>query len=304
MERIELEKKQNKIQRNYACLVNYELNEHRKKELTDNLVPRRCRFCGNENPKKFKKKAHAISRLIGNKTLKTLYECDDCNSYFSKLEDNFANYMRLYHVLSHVKNGNKLPNYMTTSGSMIKVTENQTDIILTENEKGLTAIQDKEHKKITIQISRSFHAQSVYKAVVKMALSIMPEKEMSYFKETLNWLMNEEQMISSFYLSIRMYESLEDFDGYCVLYKRKDNYLDKVPCYLFGLKYYNFFIQAAVPLCTCDIRKIGKMEMPFLPCCLDEKGFKYNECFSNSISTKTKTKDVVTIVFDVGEWVI
>jgi HNH endonuclease len=53
--------------------------------------PHTCRFCDRKKPEvTFKKKAHAVPELIGNKTLLTFYECDDCNDRFSSFEDDFA----------------------------------------------------------------------------------------------------------------------------------------------------------------------------------------------------------------------
>jgi hypothetical protein len=53
--------------------------------------PFECRFCGGKPPERtFKKRAHAVSALLGNKILKSLYECDACNERFSGFEDDLA----------------------------------------------------------------------------------------------------------------------------------------------------------------------------------------------------------------------
>ena len=53
--------------------------------------PFECRFCGGKRPEKTcKKRAHAVSELLGNKIMKSLYECDDCNKRFSRFEDDLA----------------------------------------------------------------------------------------------------------------------------------------------------------------------------------------------------------------------
>jgi hypothetical protein len=45
--------------------------------------PFKCRFCGGKPPERtFKKRAHAVSELLGNKVMKSLYECDTCNERF------------------------------------------------------------------------------------------------------------------------------------------------------------------------------------------------------------------------------
>ncbi len=44
---------------------------------------RRCRFCDRDSADAtFRTAAHAIPELLGNKTLFTLEECDQCNAFF------------------------------------------------------------------------------------------------------------------------------------------------------------------------------------------------------------------------------
>ena len=45
----------------------------------------RCRFCGGYSPGvSFQQQAHAIPEALGNKTLFTSYECDNCNQKFGR----------------------------------------------------------------------------------------------------------------------------------------------------------------------------------------------------------------------------
>ncbi|WP_410170263.1 HNH endonuclease [Agrobacterium tumefaciens] len=46
---------------------------------------RKCRFCDRAEPEvSFKGVAHAIPESLGNKTIESMYECDDCNSLFGR----------------------------------------------------------------------------------------------------------------------------------------------------------------------------------------------------------------------------
>lgn len=50
---------------------------------------RACRFCGKQAPEvTFKKVAHAIPELFGNKSLDSSYECDKCNDFFGSTIEN------------------------------------------------------------------------------------------------------------------------------------------------------------------------------------------------------------------------
>lgn len=62
------------------------------KRLVLGSKPYECRFCDGTPPKRtFKKRAHAVSELLGNKVMMSLYECDDCNERFSAFERELGN---------------------------------------------------------------------------------------------------------------------------------------------------------------------------------------------------------------------
>ena len=62
-----------------------------------------CRFCKAifSKEEKFKSKAHLISELLGNDHLLSDFECDKCNTLFSKYENDLANFLgvsRAFHI--------------------------------------------------------------------------------------------------------------------------------------------------------------------------------------------------------------
>jgi hypothetical protein len=64
-------------ERNYTPLVLAALGSENKRIV---LGTKPCRFCGGKEPvKTLRKRAHAVSELLGNKIMVSLYECDDCN---------------------------------------------------------------------------------------------------------------------------------------------------------------------------------------------------------------------------------
>jgi hypothetical protein len=292
------------VEKYYSRLIYYELNGNRENLLGDKKSQRKCRFCGNEEQESFIKKAHAIPSSIGNNVLKTAYECDDCNSYFCKMESHFSNFMALYHVFSHVSRGKKEPEYRNNSKSRIVANSEGIDIYLAKEDENLSVILDREGKTITVEGVRSYIPVYVYKIFVKMGLSIMPEVEMHFFKSTIEWLMNDNIFVPDLYLSIRMYQALDSFNGACMIYKRKQEIINNVPCYLFGLTYNNFFFQIRIPLCDQDISLKGKVRIPSIPCRWDKEGIGYNKFWLNLSSHTKKAKEKVTLRFDVGNWVV
>ena len=65
---------------------------------------RSCLFCGKTFPEtNFSKIAHAVSETIGNKSLVSHFECDQCNAIFGELfEDALGKYLLPYKIVSQV----------------------------------------------------------------------------------------------------------------------------------------------------------------------------------------------------------
>lgn len=287
--------------KNYTRIAYYELDGDKEIKLGDE-TSQRCRFCGEENPAFFKEKAHVIPHFIGNRALKSLYECDKCNARFCKMESHFSNYMAFYHILSRIGNGNKKPIYRNNSKSKIVVEEDNTDLYLHSNDENLKVDINREGKTMTIHGVRSYVPIYVYKIFIKMALTIIPEDEMQYLRTSLQWLMTENTTYPDLFLSRRMYEDWNAFDGACMIYKRNSNNKANAPTYIFGLIYHNFFFQTYIPLCNQDICLQGKVDMPLIPCPLDKEGLGYIDEWRDLSSPAKVSKEKVSLTFNVGEW--
>ncbi len=107
------------------------IGEHNRKN-------RICRFCkmGEKDGKKFKKKAHAFSEALGNKTIILNEECDNCNEKFgSNIEKDFIQYLDVYRVFFKVKGKNSIPklkfnnNAVVTNVEKKDIPENDLEII-------------------------------------------------------------------------------------------------------------------------------------------------------------------------------
>ena len=64
-----------------------------------------CRFCRLAKPDvSFRKRAHALPESIGNKSIFSFYECDDCNEYFGQtIENDFANWSLPYRSIMRIR---------------------------------------------------------------------------------------------------------------------------------------------------------------------------------------------------------
>ncbi len=300
---IKLDSKQmiKNVDKYYSFVVCYHLNDNKEIILQDSHKGK-CRFCGKGQPNvTFEKVAHAIPHFIGNQTLKSEYECDECNQLFSMYESQFAEYMKLHHVFAKVnKGGGKIPKYKNNSSeqSSISIDTNGFNIKCVEGEQ-LKVDLDIDNKSFSVKGKRSYIPQYVYKALTKMALTIMPESELKYFEHTLSWLQGQRECGPGLKMIERLYQARFPFNS-CMIFKRKNDN-DDVPAYIFGLAYFNFFIQIPIPLCDKDFSKQRKsLTMPYIPTPLDEEKIP---CFCGvkDLSSTEKAKDEdISMVFSFG----
>lgn len=292
-----------KLGNDYVPLVCYHLNKEEEIMLSDSVTGK-CRFCGKSVPDiEFNKVAHAIPHFIGNRTLKSTYECDDCNGrVFSPMESQFSQYMSFYHTFAHVCKGGgaKIPKFRTNSSekSCIVVTDKGIEVKCYEGE-GLIPTIDEEKKTLTLTAYRSYIPQNVYKIFVKMALTIIPESELGQFQTTLRWLHGDIRIKTNGLMLVeRQYMSIMNpfkFDS-CMIFKRKATSTANVPAYIFGLAYYNFFFETYIPFCEADKKFQGQdISMPYIPTPLDELGIKSTILTHNLSSDEKVFQEKVSI---------
>ncbi|MBP0982515.1 MAG: hypothetical protein J6A19_02210 [Oscillospiraceae bacterium] len=177
----------------YKVLVSFEnIDQELKKEVHDINIPkaqRKCIFCCS-NTAKFTKIAHAVSETVGNKSLISHFECDDCNEEFGrKLEDNLGKYMLPYKIITQIfgKNNQLISkdssnNDVSYGSFRIQVNKNKPvlegvetkGIIIETNGTGIIKEVDDGFE---IAIPRQhYNPLAVFCSFLKMAYSIMPLK--------------------------------------------------------------------------------------------------------------------------------
>lgn len=253
---------------NYDVVFKYICDDASKKCYLGNKDQRECRFCGkNEKEVSFKKEAHAISRFLGNNRLFSYYECDVCNeNIFGKMESNLSEYLKLFHLICGVNGRSGVPSYKPSSKGLSRIdrVDNNIHIKYFEEEPPIVEL-NLDEKRIIVKGHRTFVPQLVYKALLKMALTIAPEEELPSLKGAFEFLMGE--LVDDIHIPVgwQMY-----FNGYNVfnfitvsLFKRKSTsvWLD-APQYIFLLAYNNFCFQVPV----YDPRnKDVQIKLPILP---------------------------------------
>ncbi|GGJ29485.1 HNH endonuclease [Paenibacillus hunanensis] len=228
-----------------------------------------CRFCRKQYPEvKFKKKAHAISEMLGNKEFVLKSECDTCNSFFGqKLEDDLGKYLGLGRTLSQIFGKDGVPSYKsrdgkcridyTDKGIVIQATEDNESIIMHNNHIIFHAVRD------------SYTPIAVYKSLVKIALSLISYEQIPHFEDTIDWLKEESHIDSLYnmdnytYLIERYVPGPNPMQLRVLGFTRKDESL-LVPYYQFLLEFANYSFQIIIPCKNRDTKLVGSHEIEFV----------------------------------------
>lgn len=252
---------------NYDLCVQYILEDEKKIYLGEK-TNRVCRFCGRSETSgaTFKKEAHALSHFISNNRLFSYYECDDCNQKYAQFENDYAAYMKLYHCFLQVYGKNGIPSYKVWK-SRIDAQKNYFEIKIFEDDPTLTAKIDEDSNTLTIETKITYTPLYVYKALLKMALTILPDDDFQLFKNALS-LLNSNTALPTTKIPVlfRLYgQSVNIYKHVAAMvFKQKEQSTKKIPPYWFVLAYNNICIQ--MPLFGCDLdKKIDGMNINLIP---------------------------------------
>lgn len=226
---------------------------------------------------------------LGNNVLASNYECDICNQFFgSSIENDYAKFFSLYHTIMQIKGKRGIPDCkfkVPCSKRTDKCAEHCIEITFSSNplmmrqckEAGDDFITFSDH---SITISKpigNFSPIGVFKAIVKMALTVMPVEELPPFEHVIKWLLEPEHKKFSQKKLLVRYEMIPGFNvtkyiHYC-LYKRKNFVWDK-PYMLFHLTYgcFSLFIEIPRGADNIDSREFESMPFPLVPFYISDTG--------------------------------
>lgn len=241
---------------NYDAIFTY-VHTAGKTQLIKDPGERICRFCGKRYPDvRFRKKAHAIPELIGNKEFVLSNECDTCNDFFGrKLEDNFGKYLGLGRTLSQIFGKEGVPSFKTKN-EQFRIDFSNVGLVIKQCEQDGGTIEMLDHTLHFHTIRDTYIPIAVYKTFVKMALSLIPFDKLIYFKDTIKWLLEDSNLSSKYDMSNYAHAIERYIPGPNPLplracgFIRKDDSLP-IPYYQFLLEFYNYSFQIIVP---CDIK--------------------------------------------------
>jgi hypothetical protein len=170
----------------------------RQKTIILGRKPYKCRFCGGDEPHRtFGKKAHAISELLGNKAVRSLYECDHCNERFSAFEDDLAKFTLPWRTVSAVAGKGGRPAIKHRTGR-IEYRDGQLHVSHVADD-GLFVVDETTNTGTFSYRERPHRPLGAYKALCKCGFALLPDEELSKFDELRRWLLEPDVQTARVY---------------------------------------------------------------------------------------------------------
>lgn len=226
----------------YKLLLEYNLQDS---HFLGNKNQRHCLFCDNtfiSNKDKFKKVSHAISKAFKS-NIKNYNECDECNEFFSKSEDEFFKFFNPIRALTL----NNAPPIFENKNIVFQTKDGTLHI-----EKEISAL-DESKNMITFKINTPpIKIKNLVFLFIKFGISILPENRLGEIR-------NVAEIISSKNTQINLEDKLFFIWGRnksngeerkVELYERTSNI--NYPKYFFVLQFEKFFFQVFLPYTSPD----------------------------------------------------
>jgi hypothetical protein len=229
-----------------------------------------CRYCDKKEPEvAFTDECHVLTHSIGNRRLFAEDECEKCNKFFGKtIEDDFGKWSLPYRVMSSVKGKDGYPT-LKRDGWRIDATENGFEIQMFVNHE--IAEVDEETKTTFLPLPRdAFTPINVYKAFVRMAMSMLPRTELDEFKDLLTWLQNPDPTVPFLNqctkLLVSQYPVFPELNSVAAFVYRRKTSNKSMPNMIFVLAFANYAFQCFIsaPKNTQNQADLEVIVHPFL----------------------------------------
>lgn len=225
------------------------------KEFIGENPPASCRFCGKGTPEvSFDNEAHAIPELLGNRQLVVTDECDTCNERFAKqIEDHLGKFTQSFRVISQWRGKDGIPSYKTPK-KLSRVDVKPVEGLVIKQQEGdqiLEFVEGENRARLHFVVEKHVPA-AVYKALVKIALSVIPRSEMDQFNITRKWILHADHTKHIFLpLKLLVYfipgHRPHQKTSVLLLKKKSDSRVIELPHYIQVLAFGNLQLQIMVP---------------------------------------------------------
>jgi hypothetical protein len=175
----------------YEAIGSWTLRPGKKEPLLGKNEFQRCRFCGGCSPDvSFQQEAHAIPEALGNKTLITSYECDNCNQKFGRgIENDLGNWSKPMRTLGLISGKSGIPTLKGKSPKEWRVEGSKVGLHLKHHSEDVVATVDEVKKTMTLSLPRdNYTPRAVFKAFTKIGLALIPSHDTPLYAETFAWI--------------------------------------------------------------------------------------------------------------------
>lgn len=231
--------------------------------------PRRCRYCQNSEPDaSFSTESHAIPECLGNDVLISADECDACNSRFSEsFEHHMDRYTQPLRPIFGIRGKNGVPKYKGKRAGLGEFTfdPRRRSLLIVRDKSCERTDDDPTNKEIERRLpcARLSYLE-VYRCLVKMGFSLLPNEELSTFEKTRVWLLIKEAKTldrQTTYAGAHVATTISSSKSPSVrLWRRKDNSL-AAPYMMAGIKLPHLAFAFAMPPHPADHLREGETIM-------------------------------------------
>ena len=169
-----------------------------------------CRYCGERDARFFRTEAHAFPEGLGNQWVVSRAECDKCNRLFSKYDDAIVRAVGPFLTLGGVKGkSNKVRQTGRSDGPAVLSRRNGADrpelsirSIDTERSQQM-AVTSEGALRLNFPVADDpFRPRYAYKALVKMAIALLPDAEIANYGRLRTWLLDSDDAIEFPHLDV------------------------------------------------------------------------------------------------------
>ena len=168
-------------------------------------TPLICRFCGKSAPEvSFELIPHAVPELLGANRIIVGDECDQCNQLFSKSESHLARFLSPYLTMGAVKGKKKVPQFESrtepnnpASKTVIKSADPGKREVWLDSLDDYHIDHEKKIMSLNFRVA-SVRPSEVYRALVKIGLSLLPKQELPRYQNVLAWLQTPDKPVACF----------------------------------------------------------------------------------------------------------
>ncbi|AZA53767.1 hypothetical protein [Chryseobacterium sp. G0201] len=235
------------------------------------ISDRTCRFCGKKSTETtFKGKPHIISRLFGNNSGVSDYECDKCNNHFSGYESDMANFLGLNRSVNALGTQTP-PTFKSYDGNIVAKKNNFNGfegIEIESSKEGV--IQKKDGGIIEFNVIHNPYIPiNIFKCLLKIALTVIPDYEVANYKLCFDFLMENKNETYFAQHAKQIHKGLSGFNvkfPYVLIFKKR-NLESKLPSHWIKLYYQDSYIQFYIPYHKGDkvLQKGEEISYPLCP---------------------------------------